>query len=132
MGSPNATVYRLRGVGLILNELACVGCCRGAANVQPVRAGSRPAGADGGGGGEVAGRAATDTGRERTASTLAPQATRIPVRSRMHLCGFILPFVHSPLQEIQLVNLRGTFTFITLLFNLLLDQSSLDVAHALL
>ena len=65
MGSPNATVYRLRGAGLILDNLARVGCCRGAANVNPIRTGSRPAGADAGGGGEGAGRRATDMGRER-------------------------------------------------------------------
>src|SRR5882757_1322961 len=36
IGSPNATVYRFRGVGLILEDLARVGCCGGAANVNPV------------------------------------------------------------------------------------------------
>jgi hypothetical protein len=68
-----ATVYRLRGVGLILDDLARVGCCGGAANVNPVRAGGRPAGADAGGRGEGAGRPATDTGQERQHR----QATRI-------------------------------------------------------
>jgi hypothetical protein len=77
MGSPNATVYRLRGVGLILDDLARAGCCGGAGNVNPVRAGGRPAGADAGGGGEGAGRPATDTGRERTAPATGRQATRI-------------------------------------------------------
>jgi hypothetical protein len=66
MGSPNATVYRLRSVGLILDDLARVGCCGGATNVNPIHAGGRPAGADAGGGGEGAGRLATDTGREWT------------------------------------------------------------------
>lgn len=71
IGSPNATVYRLRGVGLILDDLARVGCCGGAANVNPVRAGGRPAGADAGGGVEGAGRP-TDTGRERADTATAP------------------------------------------------------------
>jgi hypothetical protein len=71
MGSPNATVYRLRGVGLILDDLARVGCSGGAANVNPLRAGGRPAGADAGGGGEGAGMPAMDTGREHTAPVLA-------------------------------------------------------------
>jgi hypothetical protein len=72
MGSPNATVYRLRGIGLILDYLAHVGCCGGVANANPVRAVGRPAGADAGGGGEGAGRQSTDTGRERTAPTPPP------------------------------------------------------------
>jgi hypothetical protein len=39
MGSPNATVYRLRGVELILDDLVHVGCCGGAGYVPPVRSG---------------------------------------------------------------------------------------------
>jgi hypothetical protein len=69
MGSPNATVYRLRGVD---TDLARVGCYGGAADVNPIRAGGRPAGAGAGGGGEGAGRPARDTGRERTAPAPAP------------------------------------------------------------
>ena len=37
MGSPNATVYRLHGVGSILDGIARVGCCGGAAHEPPVR-----------------------------------------------------------------------------------------------
>jgi hypothetical protein len=77
MGSPNATVCRLRGVGLILDGLARGGCCGGATKVPLVRAGGRPTGADAGGEGEGAGRPATDTGRERTAQRQRQQATRI-------------------------------------------------------
>jgi len=66
-GSPDTTVYCLRGVGLILEDLARAGCWGGAANVNAVRASGRPAGAVAGGGGEGTGRPATDTGRERTA-----------------------------------------------------------------
>jgi hypothetical protein len=66
MGSPNATVCRLRGVGLILDDLARGGCCGGATNVPPIRTSGRPAGGDAGGGGDCAGRPATDTGRDRT------------------------------------------------------------------
>jgi hypothetical protein len=54
------------GVGLILDDLARGGCCGGATNVPPVLAAGRPAGADAGGGGEGAGKPATDTGRDRT------------------------------------------------------------------
>jgi len=79
MGSPNATVYRLRGVGLILDDLARVGCCGGAANVPPVRGGGRPAGADAGGGVEGAGRPATDTGLGRTAPAGDPDAELLVV-----------------------------------------------------
>jgi hypothetical protein len=78
MGSPNATVYRLRGVGLILDDLARVGSCGGAAKVPPVRAVGRPAGADAGGGGEGAGRPATEMGRDRTAPTPAPAGDADP------------------------------------------------------
>jgi hypothetical protein len=39
--SPNATVNHLHGVGLLLDDLALVGCCGGAANVNPVRAAGR-------------------------------------------------------------------------------------------
>lgn len=74
MGSPNATVYRLRGVGLILDDLAREGCCTGVTNVFPVRACGRPAGADARGGGEDAGRPATDMGRERPAPAPAGDA----------------------------------------------------------
>ena len=74
MGSPNATVYRLRDVGLILDDLARAGCCGGAANVNPVCAGGRPTGADAGSGGEGARRPAMDTGRERTAPATAGDA----------------------------------------------------------
>ncbi len=79
MGSPNATVYRLRGVGLILDDLARVGCCGGAANVPPVRGGGRPAGVDAGGGVEGAGRPATDTGLGRTAPAGDPDAELLVV-----------------------------------------------------
>ena len=49
----------------MLDDLARVGCCGGAANVNPVSDGGRPAGADAGGAGEGAGRPATNTGLER-------------------------------------------------------------------
>lgn len=68
MGSPNMTVYRLRGVRLILDDLARVGCCGEAADVPSVSAGGKPAGADAGGGGQGAGRCgdtvASDTDSE--------------------------------------------------------------------
>ena len=74
MGSPNATVYRLRGVGLILDDLARAGGCGGAASVPPICDRGRPAGADDGGGGVGAGRPATDTGRGSTAPRPAGDA----------------------------------------------------------
>jgi hypothetical protein len=76
MGSPNATVNPLRSVGLILDDVARAGCCGGADNVNTIRAGDRPAGTDAGGGGEGAGRPATntDTGRERDVPAPAGEA----------------------------------------------------------
>jgi hypothetical protein len=50
----------------------------------------------------------------------------------LHLHEFIPHLIDSPLQGGRLDNLQGTFTFITSLFVLLLDQPSLDIAHALL
>ena len=66
MGSPNATVYRFHGIGLILDDLAHVAYCGVVPNVPPVCADSRLAGAGAGGGREDAGRTATDMGRDRT------------------------------------------------------------------
>ena len=73
MSSPNATVYRFRSVGLILDDIARVGCCRGAGNVHSVRTGGRPAGTDAKGGAE---RPATDTDRERPAPASTGDAHR--------------------------------------------------------
>jgi hypothetical protein len=63
---------------LILGDLARLGRRGGAANVNPVRAGGRPAGADAGGGGEGVGRPAMDTGRERTVPATAPAGDADP------------------------------------------------------
>jgi hypothetical protein len=65
---------------LILGDLARLGRHGGAANVNLVCAGGRPAGADAGGGGEGpgAGRPAMDTGRERTAPATAPAGDADP------------------------------------------------------
>jgi hypothetical protein len=71
MGSPNATMYHLHGVGLILDNHVHVDYCGGAANLPLVRAGGGPAEADAGGSGEGTGRPATDTGVESTAPALA-------------------------------------------------------------
>jgi hypothetical protein len=46
--------------------------------VPPVRAGGKPAGADTGGGGEGAGRPATDTGQDRTAPAPMPAGDANP------------------------------------------------------
>ena len=72
--SPDETMYRLRGVRLILDGLALVGCCGGAAIVRPVHAGRRLAGAETGVDREGSVRLGTDTGRDRTASVPAGDA----------------------------------------------------------